>query len=58
VGSRNDPYCSHAKAQALAQAWGAQWVDLGDAGHINADSGLSDWPAGRVHLQPWLGAQG
>lgn len=58
VGSRNDPYCSHAQAQALAQAWGAQWVDLGDAGHINADSCLGDWPAGRVHLQPWLGAQG
>lgn len=58
VGSQNDPYCSHAKAHALAQNWGAQWVDQGACGHINADSGLGDWPEGRVYLQPWMGAQG
>ena len=46
VGSRNDPYCDLARARALAQDWGAHWVDLGDAGHINADSGLGDWPEG------------
>ena len=51
VGSRNDPFCSQAKAQSLATDWGARWVDLGEAGHINADSGLGDWPEGHALLQ-------
>lgn len=51
VGSANDPYCSHARAQALAADWGAHWVDLGNAGHINADSALGDWPQGHALLQ-------
>ena len=51
VGSRNDPYCRHDRARALATDWGAHWVDLGEAGHINADSGLGDWPEGHALLQ-------
>lgn len=51
VGSQNDPYCTQAHAQQLAQAWGAAWVDLGPAGHINTDSGLGDWDAGHALLQ-------
>jgi len=54
VASRNDPYCAFDKAQSLAQSWGSHLVDLGDAGHINADSGLGDWPEGLVHLQSWI----
>ncbi len=46
VGSRNDPYCSFTRVQAMAAAWGSALTDLGDAGHINADTGLGDWPAG------------
>ena len=55
VGSRNDPYCSHERARGLASDWGARWVDLGDAGHINADSGLGDWPQGHALLQELMG---
>ena len=55
VGSRNDPYCAHQRAQDLARDWGARWVDLGDAGHINADSGLGDWPQGHALLQELMG---
>lgn len=51
VGSQNDPYCPVARAQALAQDWGAQWQDLGQAGHINADSSLGVWPHGHALLQ-------
>ena len=51
VGSHNDPYCSLERAQSFANAWGAQWHDLGNAGHINADSGLGDWPHGHALLQ-------
>lgn len=47
VASRNDPYVSFARASALAAHWGAEIVDAGDAGHINADSGFGPWPEGR-----------
>ena len=50
VGSRNDPYCTFERAQAMARAWGSRFIDLGDAGHINADSGLGDWPQGHAWL--------
>ncbi len=54
VYSDDDPYCSAATAQALAADWGATSHRLGAAGHINADSGLGPWPAGRALLQAWL----
>ena len=50
VGSRNDPYCTFERAQAMAGAWGSRFIDLGDAGHINADAGLGDWPQGHAWL--------
>ena len=54
VGSRNDPYCSLERAEALAQAWGARFVDYGERGHINAESGLGDWAEGMELLQSLL----
>ena len=51
VGSRNDPYCSFECAEGLAQAWGARFVDYGERGHINAESGLGDWAEGHGWLQ-------
>jgi predicted alpha/beta hydrolase family esterase len=51
VASRNDPYCDIARARGFAQAWGAQFMDHGDAGHINVDAGLASWPEGHVLLQ-------
>lgn len=51
VGSRNDPYCSLERAEALAQSWGARFVDYGERGHINAESGLGDWAEGHGWLQ-------
>ena len=51
VASRNDPRCSFEMAAGLAQDWGAELVDAGKAGHINADSKLGDWPAGHALLQ-------
>jgi predicted alpha/beta hydrolase family esterase len=46
VHSSDDPFCDAARAQAMAADWGAQTLNLGAAGHINADSGLGDWPDG------------
>lgn len=54
VGSRNDLYCRFERACHLADAWGARFVDQGEAGHINAESGLGDWPEGRALLQELL----
>jgi predicted alpha/beta hydrolase family esterase len=31
-------------------------VDLGAKGHINADSGLGDWPEGWAWVQRWRAA--
>lgn len=58
VASRNDPFCSHERARNLAADWGAHWVDLGDAGHINADSQLGDWPQGLALLQSLMNRTG
>ena len=54
LGSQNDPYCSPERAQQFAQAWGAAYVNGGDVGHINAESGLGDWPEGLALLQPLM----
>ena len=54
VGSRNDPYCSFERAESLAQAWGARFIDAGERGHLNAESGLADWPEGQALLHTLL----
>lgn len=46
VASRNDPWMSFSRARHLAQAWDADLVDLGFAGHVNAASGFGPWPGG------------
>jgi len=51
LASHNDPYCAFERARLFAHAWGAQFMDYGDCGHINADSGLGSWPEGHVLLQ-------
>jgi uncharacterized protein len=50
VGSRNDPYCDFNNAQQLAESWRSHFIDLGERGHINAESGLGDWPEGLAQL--------
>lgn len=50
IASSNDPYCSLARAKALAQQWGATLSEAGDAGHINIASGHGPWPEGLMQL--------
>ena len=50
IASGNDPFCSLARARQFANAWGADFLDAGERGHINADSGLGDWPEAHVQL--------
>jgi predicted alpha/beta hydrolase family esterase len=54
VASRDDPYVAFHRATAMANAWGAELVDIGKAGHINTASGYGEWPQGErllVRLQ-------
>jgi uncharacterized protein len=51
VCGADDPYASPASARALAQAWGSRFTVLEGVGHINAESGLGDWPQGLAMLQ-------
>lgn len=46
VASRDDPYGGVAFSQRCVHAWGSRWMDIGARGHINAESGLDDWPQG------------
>ena len=50
VASRNDPWMGFETAKSLARRWGSTLVDAGDAGHINADSGLGSWDYGKALL--------
>lgn len=55
LGSHDDPYCRFERAQEFAHAWGSQFIDYGHCGHINADSGLGDWPQGHAMLMQLAG---
>jgi len=51
VGSLNDPWMESGRARQWAQTWGADYVDAGALGHINAESNLGDWLYGQSLLQ-------
>jgi len=62
VASDTDPWMSAPRAGEWASRWGSGWINLGDAGHINVDSGYGpfplarEWAAGalnRLDLRPW-----
>ncbi len=44
IGSHTDPYMSFERALHFANQWGTNFIDAGDAGHINSDSGYHQWP--------------
>lgn len=46
VISSNDPYCSLERAADFATAWGSDFHEAGDAGHIDIASGHGPWPEG------------
>lgn len=56
VISSDDPFCAPDRARALAADWGAPVFELQAAGHINADSGLGDWPQGLALLRGLAGS--
>lgn len=48
VASRDDPWMSFNRSRDLAEALGADLIDLGRAGHVNVASGFGPWPGGKV----------
>lgn len=54
VASRNDPYMGIRAARRLARSWRSRFADAGAIGHINAGSGIGDWPFGRFLLDQLL----
>ena len=46
VSSRDDPYATPGQVRRIARAWGAQCVDAGAIGHVNARSGIGEWSFG------------
>jgi len=54
VASRNDPFSSFEAAEDAAGAWGSLFVDAGDVGHLNAESGHGPWPEGLLTFGRFL----
>ena len=50
VISSNDPFSEIQSGRSMAAAWGSECIEIGDKGHINAESGLGDWPQGQALL--------
>ena len=48
--SDDDPFSAPDASLAVAAAWGAATWPQGRRGHLNADSGLGDWPEGLARL--------
>ena len=46
AASSDDPYVAFRRALEMAKAWGAELVDIGEAGHINTGAGYGEWPEG------------
>jgi len=51
ISSSNDPWMRADQAARWVRRWGSTLVEAGALGHINADSGLGDWPFGQEKLQ-------
>ena len=50
VASSNDPYGTIEHGRGKAEQWGSGIVEVGALGHLNAASGLDDWPQGKALL--------
>jgi uncharacterized protein len=54
VAGRDDSYGSIDASRRLARDWGADFMDAGAVGHINAESGHGPWPEGLMSLSQLL----
>jgi predicted alpha/beta hydrolase family esterase len=54
IASRNDPFCAFEVAEDIAAAWGSKFIDAGESGHLNAESGHGPWPEGSMTFAGFL----
>jgi len=54
IASRNDPYSAFEAAEDIAGAWGSLFIDAGERGHINAESGHGPWPEGSLTFAKFM----
>jgi len=54
IASTDDTYCTQDEAKALAAAWGAEFVDAGESGHLNSESGHGPWPDGLLRFAGFM----
>ena len=58
VASADDPWITLNRARGIAADWGSEFIDAGARGHLNADSGLGDWPEGEALLGRLIATSG
>ena len=51
VASADDPWVSMDRAKFFAENWGSEFINLGNAGHINVASGHKQWNEGLAILK-------
>ena len=56
VATSDDPFVAVDRAELFARSWGSRLVVIPHGGHLNADSGLGEWPEGKKLLHELLAA--
>ncbi|MEY4561973.1 MAG: hypothetical protein RLZZ618_1250 [Pseudomonadota bacterium] len=51
VGSESDPWMQVDQARAWARTWQSQFINLGDAGHINTEAGYGPLPPAKTLVE-------
>jgi serine hydrolase len=54
IASRTDSFCPFERAEEMAADWGSLFMDAGDSGHINHESGHGPWPEGLIVFARFL----
>jgi uncharacterized protein len=54
IASANDIWVSLDRAKYFADNWGSEFINIGNAGHINAASGHTNWDEG-MHILKTIG---
>ena len=54
IASRTDSFCAFEKAEEMAASWGSLFMDAGDSGHLNHESGHGPWPEGLMVFARFL----
>src|SRR3546814_5933224 len=47
VASEDDPFASIDRSRSMARDWQCRFEDVGECGHINADSKIGHWHEGQ-----------